>query len=56
MLDPKDAAIVAPGGAAIIASWMGILETTLSVLLLSASLAFLIWRWHVAYKREHDGR
>ena len=31
------------------------LETTLSITLLAASLAFLIWRWRVAIKREHDG-
>ena len=55
MLDPKDVAIVAPGAAALLASWMGILETTLSITLLAVSLAFLIWRWRVAIKRGHDG-
>lgn len=44
-MDPKDIVTVAPGGAAIVASWLNLLEQTLSISLLSASLAFLIYRW-----------
>ena len=44
-MDIKDAATVAPGGVALIISYLNIVEVTLSISLLSASLAFLIWRW-----------
>ena len=48
MLDVKDIATVTPGAAAIIASWLGIIESGLSIALLIASLCFLGWRWQRA--------
>ena len=44
-MDPKDIATVAPGGAAIAASWLDLIETTLSITLLAISIAFVIYRW-----------
>ena len=48
MLDAKDIATVAPGGVAVAASWLGIIESGLSIALLIASLCFLGWRWRKA--------
>ena len=42
MIDPKDVAIVTPGAIAVAASWLGIVNTVLSIAFISASLAFLI--------------
>ena len=53
MLDVKDIATVAPGGVAVAASWLGLLDTLLSIALLSASLAFLVWRWRQAVKEKN---
>ena len=44
-MDPRDALTVAPGGAAITASWLNLVETTLSICLLSLSIAFVVYRW-----------
>ena len=44
-MDPKDMATVAPGGAAITASWLDLIETTLSITLLALSIAFIFYRW-----------
>lgn len=44
-MGPKDIMTVAPSEAAIVASWLNLLEVTLSISLLSASLVFLIYRW-----------
>ena len=48
----KAAPAIAPGAATMIASWMGFFETGLSILLLFLSIAFLLWRWRVAYLKE----
>lgn len=55
MLDPKDVLVVAPAGVSLLASWLGLVQVGLSCVLLVASLAFLIWRWRVAIKRERHG-
>ena len=44
-MDPKDILTVAPGGVAIVASWANLVETTLSICLLSLSIAFVVYRW-----------
>ena len=51
-MEAKDLITVAPGGVAVAASWLGLLDTLLSITLLSASLAFLIWRWRKAMKAK----
>jgi hypothetical protein len=43
---------LAPGAVTIAAEWAGLINTTLSIVLLSLSIAFLIWRWRVAYAKE----
>jgi hypothetical protein len=53
-MEPKDLITVAPGGVAVAASWLGLVESGLSILLLLASLGFLAWRWRQAM-REKDG-
>ena len=49
-MEPKDIITVAPGGVAVAASWLGLVETSLSILLLLASLGFLEWRWQQALR------
>ena len=53
-MEPKDLITVAPGGVAVVASWLGLVETSLSILLLLASLGFLAWRWRQAMRKK-DG-
>ena len=56
----KTAPAMAPGAATVTAEWMGVISTGLSIILMSLSIAFLIWRWHVAYnkvnKEKSDGQ
>jgi len=51
-MEAKDLATVAPGGVAVAASWLGLVETSLSILLLLASLGFLAWRWKQAVREK----
>jgi cbb3-type cytochrome oxidase subunit 3 len=55
----KTAPAMAPGAATVTAEWMGIINTGLSIVLIALSIAFLMWRWWVAYnklnKAEKDG-
>jgi|TARA_R100000808_G_C2064047_1_gene94267 membrane protein implicated in regulation of membrane protease activity len=51
-METKDLATVAPGGVAVAASWLGLVETSLSILLLLASLCFLAWRWRQAVREK----
>ena len=51
-MEAKDIITIAPGGIAVAASWLGIVDTFLSIAFISASLAFLIWRWRKAYKDQ----
>ena len=51
-MEPKDLITVAPGGVAVAASWLALVETSLSILLLLASLGFLAWRWRQAMKEK----
>jgi hypothetical protein len=53
MLDPRDIGAVAPAGASLLASWLGLVETGLSIVLIVASLAFLVWRWRLAVKHNN---
>jgi membrane protein implicated in regulation of membrane protease activity len=48
----EDFLTLAPGAAAVMASWLGVLDTLLSIAFISASLAFLIWRWRQAAKKK----
>ena len=50
----KTAPAMAPGAATVTAEWMGVISTGLSIILMSLSIAFLIWRWHVAYNKVND--
>ena len=52
----KTAPAMAPGAATVTAEWMGIINTGLSIILMTLAIAFLIWRWHVAYKRVNDAK
>ena len=52
-MEAKDIITVAPGGVAVAASWLGVLDTVLSIAFISASLAFLIWRWREAVKEKN---
>jgi hypothetical protein len=40
----KTAPAMAPGAATVTAEWMGVISTGLSIVLISLSIAFLIWR------------
>jgi hypothetical protein len=53
-MEPKDLITITPGGVTVAASWLGLIETSLSILLLLASLGFLAWRWRQAV-RKNDG-
>ncbi len=43
---------LAPGAVTVAADWMGLINTTLSVVLMAFSIAFLLWRWRVAYLKD----
>jgi len=44
-----------PGLATLALSWAGVIETSLSILLLALSIVFLLYRWRVVAKRDRDG-
>jgi len=48
----EDLLTLAPGTVAIAASWLGVLDTVLSIAFITASIAFLIWRWRRAAKEK----
>ena len=50
----KTAPAMAPGAATVTAEWMGVINTGLSIILIALSIAFLAWRWHVAYNKVND--
>ena len=52
-MEAKDIAAATQGFGAVALSWLGIVDTLLSIALLSASLAFLIWRWRQAVKEKN---
>ena len=54
-METKDLITVAPGGVAVAASWLGLVESGLYILLLLASLGFLAWRWRQAMKDKQSG-
>jgi alpha-beta hydrolase superfamily lysophospholipase len=47
----KTAPAMAPGAATVTAEWMGIINTGLSIILITLSIAFLVWRWRVSYNK-----
>ena len=51
----KSIPAIAPGGITLMASWLGFLETGLSIALLILSILFLLWRWRVAYLVTKNG-
>ena len=48
----KTAPAVAPGAVTVAADWLGVINTGLSTILMALSILFLVWRWHVAWKKE----
>ena len=50
----KTAPAMAPGAATVTAEWMGVISTGLSIILMTLSIAFLCWRWWVAYHKVND--
>ena len=50
----KTAPAIAPGAATVTAEWMGVINTSLSIVLMALSIAFLLWRWRVSYNRLND--
>ena len=41
-----------PGGVTVLADLLDIINTSVSIIFLSLSAAFLIWRWRVSYNRQ----
>ena len=50
----KTAPAASPGIATIALSWGGVIETGLSIVLLTLSIGFLIYRWRVAVQRDRN--
>jgi alpha-beta hydrolase superfamily lysophospholipase len=50
----KTAPAIAPGAATATADWIGAINTGLSTVLMALSIAFLLWRWRVAYIKVND--
>jgi hypothetical protein len=50
----KTAPAIAPGAATATAEWMGVINTGLSIILMTLSIAFLVWRWRVSYNKVND--
>jgi hypothetical protein len=50
----KTAPAIAPGAATATAEWMGAINTGLSIILMMLSIAFLLWRWHISWKRIEE--
>jgi hypothetical protein len=49
----KDSLVtLAPGAGTLTLTWIGAIESGLSITLLTLSIAFLIWRWRKAYKNK----
>ena len=46
----KASPAIVPGVATILADWLGVINTFLSIVFLAASIAFLLWRWNKARK------
>ena len=47
----KTAPAIAPGAATVVAEWMGVINTSLSIVLMALSIAFLLWRWRVSSRK-----
>ena len=52
-MEVKDVAAATQGFGAVALSWLGVVDTLLSIALLSASLAVLVWRWRQAIKEKN---
>ena len=52
----KTAPAMAPGAATWAAEWMGLINTGLSIVLLTLSIIFLCWRWRVSYNKLNDAK
>jgi hypothetical protein len=50
----KAAPALVPGAVTGIASYLNVIETSLSIALLALSIAYLVWRWIVAYRKDKD--
>jgi len=48
----KSAPAITPGAATMTAGALDVIDKGLSITLLTLSIAFLLWRWRVAYKKE----
>lgn len=44
----KTAPAMIPGALTLLADWLDVINTALSILFLMVSIAFLLWRWHRA--------
>ncbi len=55
-MEAKDVISIAPGGLAIAASYLGLINTLISIIFVGASLAFLIWRWRQAVKEKDNSQ
>lgn len=44
----KAAPAMIPGFLTILADWLDVINTTLSIIFLLVSIGFLLWRWHRA--------
>jgi hypothetical protein len=47
----KTAPAAAPGLAVLAADWLDLINQTLSISFMVLSIAFLIWRWRVQWKK-----
>lgn len=50
----KASPAIAPGVVTLVADWMDVINTSLSVTFFVLSIAFLLWRWRVAYLVETE--
>ena len=48
----KTVMVSVPGAAALAASWLEVINAFLGALFLALSIAFMLWRWKVAAKKE----
>lgn len=49
----KTIGVVSPSIATIISNWLGIISTGMTIIMTVLSIAFLLWRWRVAWKKEN---
>lgn len=50
----KAAPAIAPGAVTVLAGWLDVLNTMVSITFMVVSILFLLWRWRVAYCKQDD--